>query len=100
MDLVSHHERGVKSESEMPYYLIFGGLILIFLEKFRRAREGDLRNVFLHLVGRHADAVIDEFERLFVGICDHLYIRLIIIGELILSDHVELFKLRNRVAAV
>ena len=45
------------------------GLVLILLHELLGAREGDLVDVFVHLLGRHADAAVGHGERflLLVG---------------------------------
>ena len=58
--LVRHHERGIKAQTEMADDLIVVGLVLIFLNEISRAGKGDLVDVFLHLVRRHAESVIDK----------------------------------------
>ena len=44
----------------MPDNLVLIRLILVFLNKIRRAGESDLVDVLLHLVRRHADTVVDK----------------------------------------
>ena len=44
----------------MPDHIVFRRLILIFFQKFRSTGKGDLSNVLLHLVSRHAKAVVNK----------------------------------------
>ena len=60
MDLIRNHECGIKAQAEMTDDLIVIGLVLIFLNEISRAGKGDLVDVLLHLVRRHAESVIDK----------------------------------------
>ena len=62
LDLVGDHERGVESQSEVPD----DGLVLILFHELLGAREGDLVDVFVDLLGRHAHAAVGHGERFLV----------------------------------
>ena len=98
--LVSHHEGRIKSQSEMSDDLVFIGFILILLHKSSGSGEGDLVDVFLHFVRRHADSVIDKLQGLLCGIGDDLNGKLLVRREIILSHNLQLPQLRNGVAAI
>ncbi len=59
LDLVGHHERRVESQSEMTD----DRLVLVLLHKLLGAREGDLVDILVHLLGRHADTAVGHGQR-------------------------------------
>ena len=61
LHLVGHHEAGIEAQAEVAD----DGIILafIFLQEFLGAGEGHLVDVALHLIGRHADAVVADRDR-------------------------------------
>ena len=71
-DLVRDHEGGVEANAELPDHL--GGVgPLPLLERVHEglgAGTGDGAEVVLGLLGRHADAVVDDGERLGVAVRD------------------------------
>ena len=80
--------------------LILVGLILILGNKIRSAGKCDLVDIFLHLVRRHTDTVIGDFDRLFLGMDLYVDPRLKIIRQGIFPHHIQLFQLCDRVASV
>ena len=80
--------------------LVVVGLILIFRDEIRSAGKSDLIDILLNLVRSHADAVIDEFQSLLLRIHDHGNPGLIVFRQGILAHHIQLFQLRDGVAAV
>ena len=97
---VRHHKGRVESESKVPDDLVFARLVLIFFKKISSAGKRDAVNVFLHLVRRHTESVIDKSNRFLLGIDEYLDLLLVIIRKRRLSHHVQLFQLRYRIAAV
>ena len=95
LDLVRHHECRVESQSEMSD----NGLVLILLHELLGAREGDLVDVFVHLLGRHADAAVGHGERflLLVGGDADRHVAQIALG---LADRREGFQLLGGVHGV
>ena len=65
LDLVGHHKGGVKTEAEVPYDAV---LILILLDKLLSATDGDLIDVLVDLIGRHADAVIRDDQLVAINL--------------------------------
>ena len=62
-------------------FALFG---LILLQKFLRAGEGDLADVFYDLVGGHADAVVDDFQRAGFLVDDDVHAVVFLRGRLAL----------------
>ena len=100
MNLVSHHEGGVKSKSEVADHVILCCLVLIFLQELCGAGESDLGDVLLHLAGCHTHAVVDKFQRLLLRIYNHMDLGLIAVRKLILSHHIQLFQLGDGITSV
>ena len=61
LDLLAHHEGGVESETEMADDGL--GLVLVLVEEVGDAGEGNLVDVLVDLLGRHADAAVGDGER-------------------------------------
>ena len=98
--LIRHHKCGIKTKAKMSDDLIFIRFILILFKKVGCPGKSDLVNILFHLVRRHADTVINKFQRLFFRIDYHFYLCLIIIRQNTFSHHFQLFPLRNRIAPV
>ena len=67
-DLVRHHERRVESQSEVAD----DGLILILLHELLGTREGNLVDVLVHLLGRHAHTAVRHGQRLLLLVRGHM----------------------------
>ena len=61
---VRHHEGGVEAQAEVADDLVVVRLVLVLLQEILRAGEGDLVDVLIHLIRRHADAVVREADGL------------------------------------
>ena len=61
LDLLAHQEGGVESETEMADDGL--GLVLVLVEEVGDAGEGNLVDVLVDLLGRHADAAVGDGER-------------------------------------
>ena len=59
LDLVRHHEGRIESQAEMAD----DRLVLVLLHELLGSREGNLVDVAVHLLGRHADAAVGHGER-------------------------------------
>ena len=86
--LVGYHESGVEAQAEMADDLILAGFVFVFLQEIRSAGKGDLVDVFLHLVGGHADSVVDHLDGLVRGVDTHLHLGLIALRQGIFADHI------------
>ena len=80
--------------------LIVAVFVLIFLQEIRRAGKGDLVDVLFHLVGRHADAVIRDYDGLFFVVQDHVHTGLPTFGESVIPHGIHLFQLGYGVAGI
>ena len=99
-NLMSYHERAVKTETEMTDDLVLIGFVLILLKEIRRAGKCNLVDVFLNLIGGHADSVINKGDRLLLRIGADRDLPLVVVRKLRLADQSKLFKLRHRITAV
>ena len=95
-----HHEGTVKSKSEMADDLIVACLVLVLRKEGLRAGEGDVVDILLDLVSRHADTVIGYCDGSVIGVHLNINPGLIIIRQGKISHHVELFKLGDRITAI
>ena len=100
MNLVRYHEGRVKAQSEMTDDLIVIGLVLVFLQEISRAGKGDLVDVFLDLVCRHAQSGIDEFQCFVLRIYHHADAVFMSLRIGVFANQGKLFELRDSVAAV
>ena len=98
--LVRYHKCGIKAKAEVSDNLVLIRLVLILFKKVRRPGKSDLIDIFLHLVRRHADPVINKFQRLFFRVDHYFYFRLVVIRQNTFSHHFQFFPLCNRVASV
>ena len=98
--LICDHECRVESETEVSDHVVLSRLVLILLKELCRTGEGDLRDIFFYFLGCHSKSVVDKLHRLLFRIDDDLDLRLVALRELILSHHVQLFQLRDRIAPV
>ena len=97
---VRDHECGIKSQTEMSDDLVSGSLVLVFFQERLRAGKRDIIDVFLDLISGHAKAVITDLDNLFRRVDDDIDPCLIIFRQFIITDHIQLFQLGDRVAAV
>ena len=72
LNIVRHHEHGIESKSEMTDNIVLVRLVLILLEKRGRTRKCDLRNIFFHLISRHAKPGISKADGLRFRINDDM----------------------------
>ena len=100
VNLVCYHECGVEAQSEMTDDLIVIGLVLVFLQEISRAGKGDLVDVFLDLVCRHAQSGIDEFQCFVLRIYHHADAVFMSLRIGVFANQGKLFELRDSVAAV
>ena len=100
LHLIRHHKCGVESEAEVTDHIVLCRLVLIFLEELCRTGKSDLCNVFFHFFRSHSKTVINKLHRLLFRVDDNFDLRLIPLRKLILSHHIQLLKLRDRVAPV
>ncbi len=98
--LIRHHERRIKSQTEMSDDLVVVGFVLIFGYKIGGTGKRDLVNILLHLVRRHADSVIHHLNGLILRIDKHVHGRLIILRQAVFPHHIQLFQFRDGIASV
>ena len=84
----------------MADHLVVGGFVLVFFQKFRSAGESDLGDVFLHLIRIHADAVVDKFQSFFFRVYDYVYLRFVIVRELVFAHDFQFFQFGDGITAV
>ena len=97
---VSHHECRIESKTEMPYYLVLIGLVLILPEEIGSTGKCHLIDIALHLFFCHAEAIVRKSDCLFIRIHRYIDPVLFSLGSLILSDKAQFFKLGDRIASV
>ena len=99
-DLLRHHECRVEAQAEVTDDLVVIRLVLVLGHERLRAGERDVIDVFLDLVRRHADTVVDDLNRLLLRIQHDIDARLVALGQLELAHHVKFLELCDRVASV
>ena len=98
--LISHHKCGIETKTEMTDDLVFVGLIFVLFQKLCSTGESDLCDVLFHLIRCHTETIIDKLHGLGLRIHNDLDLCLIIIRQLILAHHVQLFQLGDGIASV
>ncbi len=88
MHFIRYHKRRIEAQSEMPDDLILVGFVLILRNKIRSSGKCDLIDILLHFVRRHADAVISNFNCLFLRMDLHIDPWLKILRQCILPHHI------------
>ena len=84
----------------MPDDLIVISLILVFLNEVCCTGKRNLIDIFINLIGCHADAVILKGNGFVIGINNDIHSALIILRLLPLPDESQLFKLCNCIAGI
>ena len=74
---IGNHKCGIEAQSEMADDLIVVRFVLILFNKIGCAGEGDLVDVFLHLIRCHTNTIINKFQGFLFRIHDNLDFRLI-----------------------
>ena len=87
--LVCHHERGIKSQSEMADNLILVGLVLVLCHKVLHTGERDLIDVLVNLLLGHAQAVVRDLDGLLLLVHTDLDLVVHILGLLILAHELQ-----------
>ena len=100
MHFIRHHKCRIEAQSEVADHVILRRLVLIFLQELCCAGKCDLGNILLHLVSGHTKTIIDKLQRLFLRVDLHLDRRLIVVRKLVLTHHIQLFQLGDRVASI
>ena len=98
--LISYHKCRIKAKSEMANDLVIICLVLIFTDEVCRSGKSDLVDIFLHLICSHTDTIIGEGQCLCFRIHYNIDPCLIILRQLVLSHHIQLLQLRDRITAV
>ena len=70
--LFGHHESRVEAESEMADYAV--GRVLILRQEFFGARESNLVDIFVDIVGGHSDTVVADGQRSGLGVDLHCHL--------------------------
>ena len=73
---------------------------LVLVNEFSSAGESDLCDILLHLIGRHTDTVILEFQCFFLVVDIDGDLRFITLGKFDLSDRIQFLSLGDRITAV
>ena len=76
------------------------GGFLVFFEKIFCARKGDLRDIFFHFVGSHADAVVLHGQRFGLLVNEHVDAVFFAFGRLRFAHFRQLLELGDGVHAV
>ena len=90
MHLIRHHKCRIKAQSEMTDNLILVGLILILLDKVRRAGKSDLIDILLHLVCSHTQTVIHKCQCFLLRAYNHVHSCLVILRQGVFPHHIQL----------
>ena len=88
MYFVCHHKCGIETETEMTDDLVVICLVLVFLNKVCGTGESNLVDVLFHFISRHTKTVIDDLNGLLCRIHKYLNLRLVILGQSILTHHI------------
>ena len=80
--------------------LILIGLVLIFFKEIRRSGESNLIDILFHFLRRHADTVVNEFQRLLFRIHKHPYLCLVVIRQGTFPHHLQFLQFRDCVTSV
>ena len=95
-----YHERRIEAQSKVTDDLIVVRLILVFIHEGFRTGEGNVVDIFLHLVRCHAKSVIGNLNGLALGIQNHVDSCLPALRKLRFPHHFQLLQLCNGIAAI
>ncbi len=97
---IRHHEGGIEAQAEVSDDLVAVGLVLVPVHEGFRAGEGNVVDVFLHFLRRHAKTVVRDLYGLRLRIQHHIDPGLPVLRQLTLAHHFQLFQLGDGIAAV
>ena len=100
MHFVRNHKCRVESQTKMSDHLIICRFIFIFLKELGCSGKCDLCDIFFYLFRSHSQTIINKLQRLLFRIHQYLDLAFVIVRKLIFSHHIQLFQLRDRIAAI